>query len=434
MHALNIMDEVMVSLQDNLRRHGGVGMPVQSYVLLRGRMDAAGFRTTLARLAQRHPIVGARLAAAPAWGRRQWIDPKEPPELLRVAEVDGAGNSGVWRYAEGLFAQGMDPRAMAPVQFHLLHLPDGRDAVILQWAHSLMDGKAGELLLHEVNRLHARAADNGMDQPAEDPLQRYLGQHSLWKGLKGILALLQTAQPSGAPIQLPVQDAPTRPPGPVRIQVRALDAAQSAAYQERVRRLCGFSNPAPVLVAAGFRAVRRLSPQRLSRRHACYTHVPVNLRAPRALRPIFGNLQTYIAMSARLTELVDFASLTRQLQAQFRQQIRGGVDLGYLWGIRFLSRRHRLSGHLLGQLRRFLSFVFGYHGTVAPGLERFCGTEVEELFSGLPPAWSPPGLTLAAHQYQGRLQLMTSYVPTTVSETVVGRFLDALTEDLVAPS
>jgi hypothetical protein len=431
MQTLNIMDEVMASLHDHLRRRGGVGLPVHSYVLLKGRIDEAGLRGTLARLGQHRPVVGARLVPAHGAGRRQWAGPPGPACPLTVAEVNGPGNSGVWRYAERLFDTIMEPRVTAPVQFHLLRLPDGRDAVVLQWAHGLMDGKAGELLLREVNRLHAGGPDDEAAEPAGDPVGQHLGRHSVWQQVKGFLALVRTGAPRGITMRLAAHGEVVRPPRPVRVLVRALDGGQSARYQERVRRLCGFFNPAPVLVAAGFRAVRRLDRRRLTRHHACYTHVPVNLRAPGATRPVFGNLQTYIALNAFLPQLDDFTRLARGLQRQLRQQIRDRVDLGYLAGIRFLSSRHRLTGDLLARVCQYLSFVFGYHGTVGPGLETFCGAEVEELFSGLPLAWSPPGLTFAAHQYHGRLQLMTSFLPGAVPEAVAGAFLDAVTDDLL---
>jgi hypothetical protein len=77
-----------------------------------------------------------------------------------------------------------------------------------------------------------------------------------------------------------------------------------------------------------------------------------------------------------------------------------------------------------------LTFVFGYHGAVA-GLDHFCGAPVEHVWTGLPNAWWPPGLSFAANQYRGRLYLMASHVPEVVPEAVVNAFLDAVVEELL---
>ena len=78
-----------------------------------------------------------------------------------------------------------------------------------------------------------------------------------------------------------------------------------------------------------------------------------------------------------------------------------------------------------------LTFVFGYHGAVA-GLDHFCGAPVKHVWTGLPNAWSPPGLSLTANQYCNRLYLMASYVQEVVPDAVANAFLDAVVEELAS--
>ena len=123
--------------------------------------------------------------------------------------------------------------------------------------------------------------------------------------------------------------------------------------------------------------------------------------------------------------------LVRLMHRQIRDQLRGGFDLGFLMGVNRIRRWQGVTGYLMYRLCRALTFVFGYHGAVA-GLEQFCGTPVEHVWTGLPNAWSPPGLSFAANQFRGRLYLMASYVPAVVPDAVAHAFLDAVTEELLS--
>jgi hypothetical protein len=134
----------------------------------------------------------------------------------------------------------------------------------------------------------------------------------------------------------------------------------------------------------------------------------------------------------RSGETADRDELVRLLHRQFRDQLRDGFDLGFLIGVNLIRRLPGITGLLLSQLCRSLTFVFGYHGEVA-GLDPFCGTPVEHVWTGLPNAWSPPGISLAANQHRGRLYLTSSYLPTVVPDTVANAFLDAVVEELQSP-
>jgi hypothetical protein len=201
---------------------------------------------------------------------------------------------------------------------------------------------------------------------------------------------------------------------------------------ERVRRLCGFVNPASVVLASAFRAVGRLAPDRGWRRPVLYTQLPVNLRPPGASQPIFANAQTYIRLRASQADLADRDELARILHRQFRDQIRRGVERGMLLPARILSRSPRPWTAIgLNIANRNLSFVFSYHGTIGAGLETFCGTAVENVLTGLPVAWARPGLGFAAHQFGGRLNLMVTAADT-VPEARSAAFLEAVVKDLLA--
>jgi hypothetical protein len=431
---LNLVDRVMAPLHEALRRRGYGGLLLHSYLFLRGRVDEARLRGALERLRQCYPVVTARLVPGRASRPPRWEALANADSLLTVVTLDTPDLSAVWRYGERLFGIPIDCRGTAALQLHLLHLGGGRDALVVQWAHGLMDGMGGELLLREVNRLadgaECAGEDTGPRPPGKLLLEHAYGQ-TFRRRWQSIFALLRNLWPGGKSLQLMAPGWPASRPSPTRIGMRSLDEAQTRLWLERVRRLCGFVSPAPVLLASAFRAVARLAPAAAGPRRVLNTAVPLNLRAPGATRPIFANLQTYVCLRARKAALADRDSLVRVIQRQFRDWLRREVDRAFLLGVGFLSLHPGLVPMGLNLLSRNLSFIFGYHGALAPGLETFCGAPVEHLYTGLPIAWAPPGLSFAAHQFNGRLNLMVSTAAEAVPEKRAEAFLDALVEDLL---
>ncbi len=430
MQTLNIMDQVMASMHDALRTRGYAGLLQHSYLLLRGRLDEGTLRHALARLARCYPVVTARLVPWKGQTPRYWEPVADRACPLTVAALGAPDPESLWHYAARLFDTPVDAGRTAPVQFHLLHFPDGRDALVVQWVHGLMDGKAGEFLLQEIDRLHAGSAVGECAPPAANPPAEHAVEPSVLGRLKNWLAYARALLPRGRTVQLVLPGRPGQRPSPTRVGIRCIDAGRTGAWLERVRRICGFSNPAPVLLASLFRVVARLAPVRPSSRSVLYTFLPVNLRPPGPEGPVFANSQTYLILQARAAALADRDELARSLHRQIRDQLRRGVDRGVLAAIRFLSTRPHQTARGMKRMGRALSFIFGYHGTTA-ALPTFCGTAVEHLYSGLPLAWSPPGLSFAAHQFNRCLNLLAATSADTVPEPRAKALLDAVEEDLL---
>ncbi len=424
---LHLMDQVMASLHRSLRRRGGTGLLLQSHVHLAGRIDEAALRTAVERFGRVYPVATARLVGAtfrrpPFW---EWSDGGACP--LTVSDLDEEA-AAVPRFAEQLFATPTRLDASPLVHFHLLRKPGGRDVVVVQWAHVLMDGKGGEFLLREVDRLHSDPKAVAPSLPPGDPLRQHMRSHSWRQHLRAIFRITCDLALLGLPARID-DPRPVRSPT-TRIALRYLDEARFARCLERVTRLCGFASVTPVLLAAAFRAAGRVTPRRHGAWSMYYTHVPVNNRPPTGELAVFGNWQSYVRIQARPQQTIDRDDLARLLHRQLRDQLRGGFDLGFLIGARVIHRSPRTTAVLLRLLCNALTFVFGYHGAVAD-LHHFCGTPVEHVWTGVPNAWAPPGLSLAANQYRNRLYLVASYVEECVPDAVANAFLDAVVEELV---
>jgi hypothetical protein len=428
---LNSIDQFMARLHQAIRQRGGAGLSVQSHVLLAGRIDEAALRGAAERLAHCYPIVTARQVSD---GNRGWH--WEPGTAkgcpLTVAALDTDDPAAYWQYAERCMNTPMDGDGAAPVWFHLLRTPAGRDAVLLQWDHRLMDGMAGQLLLREVNRLCREAECAKGAEPAGDEVRQYVGRHGWRERVRAMFGMQRNLLLLRRPARLTAGCAAPPAVSTVRLAVRCLDEGQTTACLGRVKRLCGFVSPTPVLLASAFRAVQRVAPGAGGWRRRVSTPAPVNLRPPGANLPIFANLQTYLDLNVTFGDLADRDGLVRRLHRMVREELRRGADLGFLVLAERLTRRPLRARLAVRGLFRALTFIYGYHGAVGAGLETFCGTPVDNVYSGLVTAWAPPGLSLAVNQYRGRLNVMVSYVAEVIPQALAEAFVDALVEDLVS--
>lgn len=348
----------------------------------------------------------------------------------------------------------MDLDRQSPIAFHLLHLPDQRDVLLLRYSHVLMDGKAPEFTLSEVNRffdsgaekvpqteLRAVPAPATSERPGETPSRRpvlldeladQLKKKGFRKRLTSALQVVRTQfkMPTKAAL-LARGDSKKWVHGPFRILVCTIDEARTKAAIERVRRLCGFANLSPAVLASTFRALRELTGNPIGRRTVIKTDVPLNLRAPGTIHPVFRNHMSFIQMSARPRELDDRDALTRSLNSYMREQIRRGVDIGTMQMMSLMAPREKLlARHLLDRMRRDpISLGFGFLGNVLPVLENFCGRRVDWFYS-LNASISPPGMVMQASQFRGRMNLVFTYIGATVSDDLANQFAEFIMEDL----
>ncbi len=438
---LNAADRLMLVAHSGLRRLGHPGFCCQTHLWTAGRIDAEALREALARLNARYPVITARLdegldGSGPSWRFRRGA-------TVQLHEFDAADEAAVRAYAETLSSSELDLDRHDLIAFHVVHLPDHRDVFIMRFTHVLMDGKAPELVLREINRCHADmgAADRESSGAAEHPDKQQHSQDEMAAHLARFdrRQRVRTAlRVVGSHIRLPEKFVTLDPPdldewrfAPFRMSVRTLDEDATSALSARVKRLCGFVNLAPALLAGTFRAIRSVTPQEQNGRSVYQTEVPLNLRPPGRFEPVFRNFMSFIPLRARGVELADRDELTLHLNSQMRHQLRRGIDLGNLQMMAVMAPRARLlARHLLERMKRHpFSLGFGYQGPVVPGLERFCGRPVRQLYA-INAAGSPPGMTLQVNQCLGRLNLCAAYVSSGVPDSLAEAFLEELAADL----
>ncbi|MBX3394515.1 MAG: hypothetical protein KF841_04020 [Phycisphaerae bacterium] len=429
---LNAADRLMLVAHEGMRRLGHPGFQCQTHVWLDGRLDVGKFRSALASLERQYPVITSRLARDRR-GIPYWSAHAGP---VKFTELDESSDeqATVWRTGERLFAEPLDPDRHPPIEFHLLHLPDGRDVLLLRFSHVLMDGKGPEFALSEISRLHAEESASTIPAMpcAHDELAEHLSRIGRRRRFSAAMQVVRSQ------IKLPIRsgvlargDVSQWCHGPLRILVREMDEARTRAAIDRVRRLCGFANLSPAVLASVFRAIRAFTDKPIGRRTGFQTDVPLNLRAPGKIHPVFRNYMSFIRMCARADELEDRDALTRSLNAYMRDQIRRGVDIGTAQMMSLMAPMEKLlARHLVDRMRKDpISLGFGFLGPVLAGLESFCGRRVDRLYS-LNASISPPGMVLQVGQFRGRMSLAMTYIEEKVPDELANRFAEFIMDDL----
>src|SRR5262245_53668391 len=102
---LTATDRTMLAVDRMLRRLGSSGFETQMFVVLADRIDAARLRAAVTGLAERYPVVTARLAETdgPSWRLRPGAGC-----ALREADLPSGGQGSALEYAGQLLSRPCD--------------------------------------------------------------------------------------------------------------------------------------------------------------------------------------------------------------------------------------------------------------------------------------------------------------------------------------
>ncbi len=431
---LGLADQALMAVDRGLRGLGFPGFDTQMLVWSSGRVEAGVLRPALERLNVHDPVVTSRLdrsGGGPCWRFR-------PGAACPLHETDltSADPQAVWDRAAELLAAPCDPAKADPIRFHLLHRPDAGDVFLMQYNHTLMDNNAAVRVLGQIDGLARGGADfrppvslEGQDLarrhlrrfPRERRMDAALRTRELWRDvLRERILMLGGRRPSG-----------TGPP-PLRIAARRLQPEEVRGLRARAVRVCGYPALSMAVLAGVFRAIGRLAPQQGPAGAGLTAGIGLDLGLRTDAGPIFQNLTSLAPIAARVADLADREGLLRMLGRQMRERLEGGADLGMLQLAALFNRRPRQARIVIQHLLLFgFSLWYAYFGSADAAGASFCGAAVEDVcYAG--PAWAPPGLTLLANQFRGRLLLQATYVPDSVPEPLAREFLDAVVADLIA--
>jgi hypothetical protein len=431
---LNPIDRAMRCVDRAIRDHGYPGTDTQMFVWLDRRVEAASLRTAIARLCRQYPVVASRLVEpdgedGPAWWQFRAGAVCALPEVALVSDDPDA----VLDHAARLLSTSQDLGHADPLRFCLLHRPSGKDVLLLQYSHVLMDNKASIPLLRTIDGL-ANAEGDPVGPTAEgSPILRYLRQFSHERRRAASLRAIQLQDRvfRGRAITLRRDATVAAGPPSLQIAARSLSPSQWAALRARVVAICGYPSMSMAFLGSAFRAIARLVPPEKSRSCQLTTGIGLglNLRAPGALS--LQNLTTVIPIQVQRDDVGDRDRLLRMLNDQMRQRLAEETDLGYLRLTSIFSRRPRHINWVARPLLNYgYSLWFAYFGSPDAAGGKLCGAAIENVtYTG--PVWSSIGLNFLVSQYQDRLTMQATYDPRIVPPLLANEFLDLVQADLV---
>jgi hypothetical protein len=424
---LNLCDRFVLWNHQVIREWGGAGFTHQMQVWLKGKIDVAALKAVLVQLHRRYPVLTARLEE----GRRGacWRFRPGAEVSLHESSLSSAREEDVLAHAAEILSLPLDLTQVDPVRFQVVHLPDGRDLFLVQYAHPVMDVGGVNLLLQEIETLWT-GQEPGSPTTEPDALQAHLNRFSIWQRLRSVWRMLRVLRSlRGSRTVYLCDSSEPVPGGTLGVGLRVLDEGQTEEVMAESARLSGFPSPTTLLLASTFRALGKHSPKGTEGRSHLVAFHGLSLRPRGGGGAIFANLVTLIPLIASLEEARSRDSLVGFLNQQIRQRIRQTVDLAVLvlwqarsrWGS-WRARRARARFH-------DQSLNFAYVGNLVSRGATFCGVPVERRLP-LVQSISPPALSLSCSLSCGRLHLAATYIKETVSDSRAEAFLDSLVKEL----
>lgn len=430
---LNPIDRAMRCADTALRRVRYPGLETQTLVWLEGPADSDALRTAIARLCRHFPVLASRLVEpqGKSDARPYWRFRPDAVCPLREASVPSDNPEAVLDLAGQLLSSPYDPAQADPIRFHLLHRPGGKDVLLLQYNHVLMDNKATVSLLRELDRLSevdaALPPQIARRSLILDHLRRFPHEKRRKAALDAIHLQAHVLRGRAATLR-PIGLEPVGMAS-LRIITRTLEPSATNTLRSRVIALCGFPCFSMAVLGSAFRAIDRLRPASDNRRHfVAGIGMGLDLRSQESL--IFQNLTSAVPIYAAQEQLHDRDQLLRLLNDQMRERLAVGTDLGALRTTAIFSRRPRYIEWVVEHLLRYgYSLWYAYFGALDAAGHSLCGTTIDTVFyTG--PVWSSIGLTLLVNQYRGRLHFQVTYDPRVVSPSLANAFLDSVLQDL----
>jgi hypothetical protein len=431
MQQLNAADHILLQVDRSIRRLGSGGFETLTLVWLQGRVDVALLQATLKQLGNRFPTATARLVErsherAPLW---KFQSARECP--LEQCTLQSDDPQAVLDHAGQLLSTPRDLATADPIRFQLLHRPQGKDVLLIQYNHALMDHSDMMRLIHFLAGHEGNAHSTA--RPAEttgDLVKTYLKRFSRRRRLQAMHATNAfVSKLRGGAIRLG-QTIPGQASTQVqRVLTRRLNRSLTQALQTQVALSCGVPSLSMAVLASAFRAAAGLA---RGKGNYFLTGIGVDLGLARGSLPSWHNHTSLIPMRIDPDEISPLEQLTRLLNQRMREHLVSQIDLGILGLSKLIARRPgqvQWATELL--LRYCISFWYAYFGNLGDPGQPFFGTKVEDLFS-IGPSWPPCGLTLLVSQFGGELTLQATFMPACVSEALVQSFLNIMLDDLTS--
>ncbi|MBU1366491.1 MAG: hypothetical protein KKE55_05030 [Candidatus Omnitrophica bacterium] len=409
------IDWIIHALDYASKKATGVGNVSQIVLELDGFPPQDDLRERLVRFIKHYPVTNGRPARdynfAPYWKvyPKTTISPK-----LKIHEL---GDSVTYPQIISRLGQEINlsfDTVREHLVFHLIHAKN-RNFVAMTFDHRLLDARGAEAFLGMFQQEQQEPEDHfkniSFSQPAH--LNRWREKFKAGRHVnRTFLSLAKNTPPV-----LPLPSA--REKKKCKFKLISFNKQETAGIIERAYTKAGYLMLMPYALAVTMRALQKVFLKR--RIHAGDYVIPVSIdmRPPEKVRQeVFFNHVSFFIFRITPMEASNFSKLLESIKKQMYDQVKSGLlqdfkKASFLMRILPLSVLARLM-HLPLQ-GEIASFCFSYVGETAYGFSEFMQKDVLNIFH-MPRSPVPPGLGIFFNQFQGKLNVVISYIDGVLEE------------------
>ena len=418
---LNSSDQFTLVMDNEIRRSGLCGNYCALILELSSNPDKEKTQNLCKAFAEKFPVAVARLQQ----NKRKffWQTPLNE-QAVPYTVIQLASDREIKSELIGLMNRNSDANKSPPFELYYLGDESG-GSLVLKWFHPAMDAKGAELVLHHLFSGSDKAQSDATLTSHSRPTFR-----SLWKKLR----LIFKAKGNIRALDLSESILPTVYKNePLRVGFEKFTFAQEQTKNIMVlaRKNAGLTGTSLYLIGCAMRALAICDPN--AGGDAYCVPYAVNLRKRRSLFPVFGNQVTFLFSQVPRGIVGDRESLFKHLREQNKKAIKRGLDNAM---IPLMEAGSWLSLEKYGSIVRFTdkgrersSFWFSFTGDIEPPLKEVSGANVEGV-SQFTQVSSPPGLSVLANTFQGRLTISINYVVEQFSPAWIEKFMTTLCNEL----
>ncbi|MEW6601173.1 MAG: hypothetical protein AB1499_09395, partial [Nitrospirota bacterium] len=293
--------------------------------------------------------------------------------------------------------------------FHLIKITGQKDCLVMTFDHRLFDARGAESFIGLFQQYLENNSSSGISSGVALTAPAHLSEWTK-KFLAGRNVNRRVISMSeNPPATLPVPDGKNNK---FSFRLIRFDQQETETIYDRAYRTAGYLMETPYFLSVIIQAVDGLFKKRKADEGSYLASVSIDMRTGRDIKQeLFFNHVSYLFFQVRRDTVNDIKGLANNIKLQMYDQVKAGaprdlMEASHLTRIAPLSFFKKIiDGPLKGKIA---TFVFSHVGKnpMAPGL---MGAKIEEVFH-MPRVPVPPGLGFFSNYFNGRLNLVISYL------------------------
>jgi len=314
--------------------------------------------------------------------------------------------------------------------FHFINMQNQKSCLAMTFDHRLFDARGAESFLglfqHYLENNNGSAVSSGVALTAPAHLSEWMKKFLAGRNVNRKIISL-----SKNPLAvLPVPDGKNKE---FRFRLIRFSEQETQTIYDNAYRTAGYLMETPYLLSVIMQAVNRLFEKRKAEEGSYLAAVSVDMRASEDIKQeLFFNHVSYLFFQAHHDLVNDRKGLVNSIKMQMYDQIKTGVprdimEASHLTRIAPLSFFKKIiDGPLKGKIATFI-FSHVSRNPLAPEL---MGARIEDVFH-MPRVPVPPGLGFFSNYFNGRLNLVISYIDGLMSDDEVDMLGRTITETML---